>query len=51
MVRRGHGSIVNISSGLSRRPGVGYSSHSAAKSALDALSKSLALELVRPGSA
>ena len=45
MVRRGHGSIVNISSGLSRSPGVGYSSHSAAKSALDALSKSLALEL------
>jgi 3-oxoacyl-[acyl-carrier protein] reductase len=45
MVRRGRGSIVNISSGLSRNPGVGYSSHSAAKSALDALSKSLALEL------
>jgi len=45
MVRRGHGSIVNISSGLSRSPGVGYSAHSAAKSALDALSKSLALEL------
>jgi 3-oxoacyl-[acyl-carrier protein] reductase len=45
MVRRGRGSIVNISSGLSRSPGVGYSSHSAAKSALDALTKSLALEL------
>jgi len=45
MVRRGHGCIVNISSGLSRNPGVGYSSHSAAKSALDALSKSLSLEL------
>ena len=45
MVRRGRGSIVNISSGLSRSPGVGYSSHSAAKSALDALSKSLAMEL------
>lgn len=45
MVRRGHGSIVNVSSGLSRNPGVGYSSHSAAKSALDALSKSLAFEL------
>jgi 3-oxoacyl-[acyl-carrier protein] reductase len=45
MVRRGHGCIVNISSGLSRSPGVGYSSHSAAKSALDALSKSLAMEL------
>jgi len=45
MVRRGHGCIVNVSSGLSRTPGVGYSSHSAAKSALDALSKSLATEL------
>jgi len=45
MLRRGHGCIVNVSSGLSRSPGVGYSSHSAAKSALDALSKSLAMEL------
>lgn len=45
MVQRGRGSIVNVSSGLSRIPGVGYSSHSAAKSALDALSKSLAVEL------
>jgi 3-oxoacyl-[acyl-carrier protein] reductase len=45
MVRRGHGSIVNISSGLSRSPAVGYAAHSAAKSALDAFSKSLALEL------
>jgi len=45
MVQRGHGSIVNVSSGLSRNAGAGYSSHSAAKSALDALSKSLALEL------
>ena len=45
MVRRGHGVIVNVSSGLSRSPGAGYCSHSAAKSALDAFSKSLALEL------
>jgi 3-oxoacyl-[acyl-carrier protein] reductase len=45
MVRRGRGCIVNISSGLSRQPGVGYSAHSTAKSALDAFSKSLALEL------
>ncbi len=45
MVRRGRGSIVNISSGLSRSPGVGSCAHSAAKSALDALSKSLATEL------
>jgi 3-oxoacyl-[acyl-carrier protein] reductase len=45
MVRRGHGVIVNVSSSLSRSPGPGYSSHSAAKSALDAFSKSLALEL------
>jgi 3-oxoacyl-[acyl-carrier protein] reductase len=45
MMRRGHGSIVNVSSSLSRSPGVGYCSHAAAKSALDAFSKSLALEL------
>lgn len=45
MVRRGHGVIVNVSSGLSRAPGAGYCSHSTAKSALDAFSKSLALEL------
>jgi 3-oxoacyl-[acyl-carrier protein] reductase len=45
MVRRGRGSIVNISSGLSRHPGLGFSAHSTAKSALDAFSKSLALEL------
>jgi 3-oxoacyl-[acyl-carrier protein] reductase len=49
MVQRGRGSIVNVSSGLSRSPGVGYSSHSAAKSALDALSKSLAMELGSAG--
>ena len=45
MVRRGRGCIVNVSSGLSRSPGAGYAAHSAAKSALDALSKSLAFEL------
>jgi 3-oxoacyl-[acyl-carrier protein] reductase len=45
MIRRGHGAIVNISSGLSRQPGPGYAAHSAAKSALDAFSKSLAAEL------
>jgi 3-oxoacyl-[acyl-carrier protein] reductase len=45
MVKRGRGSIVNVSSGLSRHPNVGYSAHSTAKSALDALSKSLACEL------
>jgi 3-oxoacyl-[acyl-carrier protein] reductase len=44
MVQRGRGSIVNVSSGLSRAPGVGYAAHSAAKSALDGLSKSMALE-------
>lgn len=45
MARRGRGCIVNVSSGLSRSPSPGYCSHAAAKSALDALSKSLAQEL------
>lgn len=39
------GSIVAISSGLSRSPGLGFSAHSTAKSGLDAFAKSLALEL------
>jgi 3-oxoacyl-[acyl-carrier protein] reductase len=45
MVQRRSGSIVNVSSGLSRVPGPGFIAHSSAKSALDAFSKSLALEL------
>jgi 3-oxoacyl-[acyl-carrier protein] reductase len=45
MVQRGRGCVVNISSGLSRVPGVGFVAHSTAKSALDGFSKSLALEL------
>jgi 3-oxoacyl-[acyl-carrier protein] reductase len=45
MVRRRAGCIVNISSGLSRVPGPGFVAHASAKSALDAFSKSLALEL------
>lgn len=45
MIRRGGGCIVNVSSGLSRSPGPGFIAHSSAKSALDAFSKSLALEL------
>lgn len=45
MVERGSGVIVNVSSGLSRQPGPGFVAHSSAKSALDAFSKSLALEL------
>jgi 3-oxoacyl-[acyl-carrier protein] reductase len=45
MIRRRGGSIVNVSSGLSRVPGPGFVAHSSAKSALDAFSKSLALEL------
>jgi len=45
MVRRGRGCIVNVSSGLSRQPGPGYAAHSAAKSALDAFTRSLACEL------
>lgn len=45
MKERRRGSIVNVSSGLSRVPGPGFIAHSSAKSALDAFSKSLALEL------
>ncbi len=45
MVERHSGCIVNVSSGLSRVPGPGFVAHSSAKSALDAFSKSLALEL------
>jgi len=45
MVRRRAGAIVNVSSGLSRVPGPGFIAHSSAKSALDAFSRSLALEL------
>jgi 3-oxoacyl-[acyl-carrier protein] reductase len=45
MIRRGAGCIVNVSSTLSRVPGPGFIAHSSAKSALDAFSRSLALEL------
>lgn len=45
MVERGSGCIVNVSSGLSRVPGAGFVAHTSAKSALDAFSKALALEL------
>jgi 3-oxoacyl-[acyl-carrier protein] reductase len=45
MLARQKGAIVNVSSGLSRVPGPGFVAHSSAKSALDAFSKSLALEL------
>lgn len=45
MVERRSGCIVAVSSTLSRRPGDGFSAHSASKSAVDALMKSMALEL------
>jgi 3-oxoacyl-[acyl-carrier protein] reductase len=45
MLKRGRGSIVNVSSQLSRLPGPGFIAHSSAKAALDAFSRSLALEL------
>lgn len=45
MIARRSGCIVNVSSSLSRVPGPGFIAHSSAKSALDAFSKSLALEL------
>jgi 3-oxoacyl-[acyl-carrier protein] reductase len=45
MMKRRRGSIIAISSGLSRHPGQGFVAHTTAKSALDGLMKSLALEL------
>jgi 3-oxoacyl-[acyl-carrier protein] reductase len=45
MVERGQGTIILVSSGLSRHPGEGFCAHSTAKSGLDAFAKSLALEL------
>jgi len=45
MLERKKGCIVAVSSGLSRHPGFGFCAHSTAKSALDALMKSLAFEL------
>jgi len=45
MAERKGGAIVAVSSGLSRRPGPGFSAHSAAKSALDGYMRALALEL------
>jgi len=45
MMERKQGCIVNVSSGLSRVPGPGFVAHTSAKSALDAFTKALALEL------
>lgn len=45
MVSRGEGSIVSVSSAMSKSHGAGFISHSAAKAALDAFVRSLAAEL------
>ncbi len=45
MAERRKGSVIGISSGLSRQPGEGFCAHSTAKSGLDSFLKSLALEL------
>jgi len=45
MIQRKSGKLIFVSSGLSRHPGFGFSAHSAAKSAVDALAKVMALEL------
>lgn len=44
MIERKSGSIIIVSSGLSRKPGLGFSTHTTAKSALDGFAKALALE-------
>ncbi|MBT3217784.1 MAG: glucose 1-dehydrogenase [Proteobacteria bacterium] len=45
MIKKQGGVIINVSSGLSRRPGPGFVAHSSAKGALDAFTRALALEL------
>lgn len=45
MIEQGGGSIVMVSSGLSKSPSMGMIAHSTAKSGIDAFAKSLALEL------
>ena len=45
MIARKTGSIIIFSSGLSRNPGYGFSTHSTAKSALDGFARALAFEL------
>lgn len=45
MIRRGTGSIINVSSNLSRQAGEGMAGHSSGKAAVDALTRTLALEL------
>jgi 3-oxoacyl-[acyl-carrier protein] reductase len=45
MAERRRGSVIAVSSGLSRQPGEGFCAHSTAKSGLDSFAKSLALEL------
>jgi len=45
MIPRKTGSIIGISSGLSRYPSYGFTAHTTSKSAVDGLMKALALEL------
>ena len=45
MMNRKSGKLVFISSSLSRYPGYGFSAHAAAKSAMDAMAKVMAMEL------
>ncbi|MBU2511056.1 SDR family oxidoreductase [bacterium] len=45
MIEKKKGTIVAVSSGLSRQPGPGFIAHSTAKSGLDSFAKSLAMEL------
>lgn len=45
MIEAGGGTVIGVSSGLSRRPGFGFCAHTTAKSGLDGFMKSLALEL------
>ncbi|MCB2229502.1 SDR family oxidoreductase [bacterium] len=49
MLEQGNGSIVAVSSGLSKHPGEGFCAHSTAKAGLNALMRSAAAELAPQG--
>lgn len=49
MLERGHGRIVNVSSGAAVKPSAGWTAYCAAKAAVDQLSRALAVELEGTG--
>jgi NAD(P)-dependent dehydrogenase (short-subunit alcohol dehydrogenase family) len=49
MIEAGHGSIINVSSRASLRAGPGTTAYSASKSALNAITKSIAVDYAKYG--